>query len=182
MSTCIDKAQSSSILIHISSRSMSSPLRELELIAAESLVELTLHCLPEYLALPNENGTYRYLIMCCICRLTVILSVIAQCPHLLVVLNSLVKENRTNQYITNTGQKTGKLKISKKLQNRLNAIALVALCQNLNSGNRRMNGRNSSSCFVGSTLCDDSPSSRPSLSLMEGSNFGWRKARKRLRR
>ena len=60
-------------------------------------------------------------------------------------------------------------------------IALVAEYQNLNSGRRRMNGRNSSSCFVGSPPADPSSISLSTASLL-GSNLGCRKARKRLRR
>ena len=92
--------------------------------------------------------------------------------------NVLVKKNRINQYTTKTGQKTGKLKISNQLHTKLITTILVALCQNLNSGSLRMNGLNSSSCFVGS----DSPSSKPSSCVRDGSNLGCRKARKRLRR
>lgn len=59
-------------------------------------------------------------------------------------------------------------------------IALVAECQNLNSGRRLMKGRNSSSCFVGREL--GPPDSSSSSCSSEGSNLGVRKARKRLRR
>ena len=55
-------------------------------------------------------------------------------------------------------------------------IARVALCQNLNSGSLRINGLNSSSCFVGS---DDGPPDSISSSACDGSNFGVRNARKR---
>lgn len=71
----------------------------------------------------------------------------------------LVKANSKIQYITSTGQKTGKSKIENQLQKKLMTIALVAECQNLNSGSRLMKGRNSWSCFVGRLL---SPSSNPS--------------------
>lgn len=94
----------------------------------------------------------------------------------------LVKKNKINQYITNTGQNTG---ISKTLNHEHTneiAIARVAECQNLNSGRRRMNGRNSSSCLMGRDELPASPSSRPSSWVREGSNLGERKARKRLRR
>ena len=64
--------------------------------------------------------------------------------HLLVKLKSIMK------YTTNTGQNTGTLKIPNHVQTKAMAIALVLECQNLNSGNRLMKGRNSSSCFVGS--------------------------------
>jgi hypothetical protein len=75
------------------------------------------------------------------------------------------------------------------------AVARVAECQNLNSGNLllgqesrtlsylRINGRNSSSCFVGripEVPSSDSWSARSCS--REGSNLGVRKARKRLRR
>lgn len=61
------------------------------------------------------------------------------------------------------------------------AIALVAEYQNLNSGNLRMKGLNSSSCFVGRPPADPSSISL-SMTSFEGSNLGCRKARKRLRR
>lgn len=86
------------------------------------------------------------------------------------------------KYTTNTGQNTGTLNIVHQVQKKAMAIALVLECQNLNSGNLRMKGRNSSSCFVGRVGCETSPSSRVSFSVREGSNLGWRKARKRLRR
>ena len=46
------------------------------------------------------------------------------------------------KYITRMGQKTGMLKNSKKVQKNAMTVALVAEYQNLNSGRRRMNGRN----------------------------------------
>jgi hypothetical protein len=49
------------------------------------------------------------------------------------------------------GQKTGTLKSSKNVQQKAINVALVAEYQNLNSGSRRMNGRNSSFCRVGSS-------------------------------
>lgn len=63
---------------------------------------------------------------------------------LLVKLKSIMK------YTTNTGQNTGTLNIPNHVQTKAMAIALVLECQNLNSGNLLMKGRNSSSCFVGS--------------------------------
>lgn len=86
-----------------------------------------------------------------------------------------------NQYMTRTGQKTGTLKISNQLQKKAITMTRVAECQNLNSGSRRMNGRNSSSCFVGSPPAEPSSISL-SIASLEGSNLGCRKARKRLRR
>jgi len=89
---------------------------------------------------------------------------------------------RGNVQMTNTGQNTGTLNTLHQEQKNAMAIALVLECQNLNSGNRLMNGRNSSSCFVGSVGCEASPSSIPSSWVRDGSNLGWRKARKRLSR
>jgi hypothetical protein len=86
-----------------------------------------------------------------------------------------------NQYMTRTGQKTGTLKTSNQLHTKEIRTARVAECQNLNSGKRRMKGRNSSSCFVGREPAAPSSISF-SIASLEGSNFGWRKARKRLRR
>lgn len=91
----------------------------------------------------------------------------------------MVMTKRMIQYITRTGQKTGILKISNQAQKNPIAMARVALCQNLNSGNRRMKGRNSSSAFVGKA---DGPPFSISSSSTEGSNLGVKKARKRLRR
>ena len=76
--------------------------------------------------------------------------------YLLVKLKSIMK------YTTNTGQNTGTLNTPNHVQTNAMAIALVLECQNLNSGNLLMKGRNSSSCFVGSVGCEESPSSRPS--------------------
>lgn len=86
-----------------------------------------------------------------------------------------------NQYITRTGQNTGTLKTSNQLQKKPITMTRVAECQNLNSGRRRMNGRNSSSDLVGS---DPTAPSSISLSMasLDGSNLGCKKARKRLSR
>lgn len=93
----------------------------------------------------------------------------------------LVKTKRMNQYMSKMGQNTGTLKISNQLQTNEMAIARVAECQNLNSGRRRMKGRNSSSCLVGRPPAAPSSISLSMISF-EGSNLGWRKARKRLSR
>ena len=93
--------------------------------------------------------------------------------HILVKLNNIMK------YTTNTGQNTGTLNISNQVARKAKTIARVELCQNLNSGKRRMKGRNSSSALVGRAL---EPSSRPSSWEREGSNLGWRKARNWFRR
>ena len=83
--------------------------------------------------------------------------------------------------MTNTGQNTGTSKIEKKVQTKPMVMALVAECQNLNSGSLLIKGLNSSPCLVGRP-----PASPSSISLsmasFDGSNLGWRKARKRLRR
>lgn len=94
----------------------------------------------------------------------------------------LVKKNKINQYITNTGQNTGISKTLNHEHTKEITIARVAECQNLNSGKRRIKGRNSSSCLMGRDELPASPSSRPSSCVRDGSNFGERKARKRLRR
>jgi hypothetical protein len=169
-----------------------------------------------YRVLPKLKGTYRYLIICWICRLTSnrktrVSSRSHQifryyhrlrqpninchppyhdaCPRLGVVksvveaewANSLVKKKRINQYMTRTGQNTGISNIRNQVQINPIRIARVAECQNLNSGSRRIKGRNSSSCFVG-RADPASPSSKPSSCVRDGSNFGCKKARKRLRR
>lgn len=55
------------------------------------------------------------------------------------------------KYITRIGQKTGTLKTSKKVQNKAMTVDLETEYQNLNSGNRLINGRNSSLAFVGNS-------------------------------
>src|ERR1700760_79600 len=96
--------------------------------------------------------------------------------------NVLVKKNRISQYMTKTGQKTGRSKAVKKLQKSEMTTALVAENQNLNSGRRRTKGLNSSSSLVGKPPA--LPSSTPSSpsSARDGSNLGDMKARKMLRR
>ena len=63
----------------------------------------------------------------------------------------IVMQKSVMKYMTRMGQKTGMLKKSKKVHTKAMTVALVAEYQNLNSGNRRMNGRNSSFCLVGSS-------------------------------
>ena len=92
----------------------------------------------------------------------------------------LVSPKRMSQYITKTGQKTGKLNISNQLHMNPSNMALVAVYQNLNSGSLLTKGLNSSSCFVGSSPAV--PSSIPSSCSSEGSNFGEMNARNRLSR
>ena len=57
-------------------------------------------------------------------------------------------------------------------------VALVAEYQNLNSGSLRMNGRNSSFCFVGSSRPSSSSASNCAIA---GSIFGVRKARSKFK-
>lgn len=53
------------------------------------------------------------------------------------------------KYMTRIGQNTGTLNTSKKVQMIAMVVDLVIAYQNLNSGSRRMNGRNSSLLLVG---------------------------------
>jgi len=104
------------------------------------------------------KGMYLYLIICLICRF-------------------IVMQNRVMKYITKIGQNTGMLKNSKKEHTKAMVVALVAEYQNLNSGSRLMNGRNSSFCEVGRP----GPSSSASYSAMAGSILGVRKASRRFK-
>merc|ERR1719427_1895736 len=102
-----------------------------------------------------------------------------QIKHMIICFICLfmVIQNKVIKYITRIGQNTGTLNSSKKVQKNPITVAFVAEYQNLNSGRRRMNGRNSSFCFVGKT---SGPSSS-SISAMAGSIFGVKKARNKLR-
>lgn len=55
------------------------------------------------------------------------------------------------KYITKIGQNTGILQNSKNVQIRPISVLLVTEYQNLNSGNRLINGRNSSFALVGNS-------------------------------
>ena len=88
-------------------------------------------------------------------------------------------QNNVMKYMTKIGQNTGMLKKSKKVQVKAMIVDLVAEYQNLNSGSRRMKGRNSSFCLVGSSR--PSPSSSASKCANAGSIFGVRKANSRFR-
>lgn len=81
------------------------------------------------------------------------------------------------KYMTRMGQNTGTLKTWKNVQNRAISVDFVTLYQNLNSGNLRINGLNSSFAFVGR----DGPSSSSSSCPKAGSILGVRKARNKLR-
>ena len=122
----------------------------------------------------------------------------------------MVSANRAKKYTTKIGQYTGTSNTSEKVQNRATKVARVdeSLCenedvlmrninlvsasigheahQNCHSGRRRTKGLNSSSRCEGRGLITGSPpssiSSAMRSSCSEGSNLGWRKARRRLRR
>jgi len=80
--------------------------------------------------------------------------------------------------MTKMGQKTGTLKTAKKVRMKATAIPRVPLYQNLNSGKRRMKGRNSSFVLVGNF---GPSSSSESSAYIDGSTLGERNAMKRLR-
>lgn len=61
----------------------------------------------------------------------------------------MVMQNKVMKYITNIGQNTGILKASTKVQQKANIVLFVTDNQNLNSGNLRIKGRNSSVDLVG---------------------------------
>jgi hypothetical protein len=85
--------------------------------------------------------------------------------------NLLVKVKRINQYITNTGQNTGTSNMENHVHTKPIVMALVAEYQNLNSGNLRIKGLNSSSCFVGRPPAAPSSMSL-SITSFDGSNLG----------
>jgi hypothetical protein len=68
----------------------------------------------------------------------------------------IVIQKSVMKYMTRMGQNTGMLKQSKNVQIIAIIVDFVTEYQNLNSGSRRMNGRNSSFALVGSS----GPSSR----------------------
>lgn len=84
------------------------------------------------------------------------------------------------KYMSKIGQNTGISKIENKDNTIDNKVALVALSQNLNSGNLLMKGRNSSS-FSSSSPPSSSDDDFSSCSK-DGSNLGVRNARNKLRR
>ena len=142
--------------------------------------------LAEYFVLPKSHGTYLFTELAS--YIILILHHLCLQTHLYLIILCIclliVKNTKINQYTTNTGQNTGRLKISLQLHRNASPIARVAACQNLNSGSRRTKGLNSWSAFVGREL--DWPAGTPSsmsVSLSRlGSNFGLMKARKRFRR
>lgn len=58
-------------------------------------------------------------------------------------------QNNVIKYMTKIGQNTGILKASMKVQQNPTRVLFVTDSQNLNSGNRLINGRNSSVDLVG---------------------------------
>ncbi len=130
---------------------------------------------------PISNGIYLNLIIWWICR-------------------RIVRKNRKQKYMSRIGQKTGISKASNEVHNRATHVAQVQLYQNLNSGRRRINGRNSSSFLllgadedaVGRWGVSKRPPpsisslrsaalSKPASSL-EGTNLGDKKSRKMFNR
>lgn len=63
----------------------------------------------------------------------------------------IVTQKRVIKYKTSIGQNTGILKQSKNVQITAINVLFVTEYQNLNSGNRLINGRNSSFALVGSS-------------------------------
>jgi hypothetical protein len=76
---------------------------------------------PWYLALPQLNGRYLYLIMCRICRF-------------------MVRKKRTQKYRARIGQNTATSNTLKNVMVKAIHTALIHWYQNLNSGSRRANG------------------------------------------
>lgn len=68
-----------------------------------------------------------------------------------LICRFIVMQNNVMKYITNIGQNTGMLNTSKNVQKIPITVLFEIAYQNLNSGNRRMNGRNSSFDRVGSS-------------------------------
>lgn len=63
----------------------------------------------------------------------------------------MVIQKRVMKYMTRMGQNTGMLKQSKNVHITAITVDFATEYQNLNSGSRRMNGRNSSFALVGSS-------------------------------
>lgn len=73
-------------------------------------------------------------------------------PRLLTLIwRFIVMQNSVMKYSTRIGQNTGMLNISKHVHSMPMAVLFMTAYQNLNSGRRRMNGRNSSLERVGSS-------------------------------
>ena len=63
----------------------------------------------------------------------------------------MVMPKSVMKYMTSIGQNTGILNMSKKVNAVAPIVDIVTACQNLNSGNRLINGLNSSLDFVGNS-------------------------------
>uniref|UniRef100_A0A1L8D7Y5 Uncharacterized protein n=1 Tax=Nyssomyia neivai TaxID=330878 RepID=A0A1L8D7Y5_9DIPT len=63
----------------------------------------------------------------------------------------IVMQKSVMKYMTRIGQKTGTLNTSKNVQMIPMTVLLATAYQNLNSGRRRMKGRNSSLVCVGNS-------------------------------
>lgn len=61
----------------------------------------------------------------------------------------MVMQNNVQKYKTNIGQNTGTLNVSTNVHRKAKIVLYVTAIQNLNSGKRLMNGRNSSDALVG---------------------------------
>lgn len=70
---------------------------------------------------------------------------------LTIICRFIVMQKSVIKYMTKIGQNTGTSKTSKKVHIKPITVLLTTAYQNLNSGRRRMNGRNSSFAFVGSS-------------------------------
>lgn len=80
-------------------------------------------------------------------------------------------QNNVIKYITNIGQNTGMLNTSKNVQIIPMKVLFEIAYQNLNSGNRRINGRNSSFERVGNS--GPWSSIVRSMKLKENTKFTW---------
>lgn len=80
------------------------------------------------------------------CRVSII-----EYNRVTLICRFIVMQNNVMKYITNIGQNTGMLNTSKNVQTIPITVLFEIAYQNLNSGNRRMNGRNSSFDLVGSS-------------------------------
>ncbi len=107
-----------------------------------------------YLCFPKLMGTYLCLYICAICLFIVI-------------------KNKTPKYINKMGQNTGTSNTLKKVMTSEVAAPRVQAIQNLNSGSRRANGRNSLP-----SLAEEGSPGPSSL----GSSSGERKAMKLFKR
>lgn len=73
------------------------------------------------------------------------------CKLITLICRFIVIQNNVIKYITSIGQKTGTLNTSKNVQIIPITVLFIIASQNLNSGNRLINGRNSSLDLVGNS-------------------------------